>query len=189
MSLFPLTPDKLGPLICKRINRLTLFARAQKQGTRTVTRMQAVRGSSKVPRPIIANGSFLLCGAVQPLQVCRRHICDYDSHKAGTLIDYSDALSRASSGKGFSGLLFNGPRVSNKSRMCFSRATATRGGREKKEQDRGWEFTNSSLTWMESEGQKLRWWMMETFIIKDVWINSASSSVVLILQTLPLQYR
>lgn len=43
MSLFPLTPDKLGPLICKRINRLTLFARArwhmepqeQKQGTRT----------------------------------------------------------------------------------------------------------------------------------------------------------
>lgn len=132
MSLFPLTPDKLGPLICKRINCLTLFARAQKQGTRTVTRMQAVRGSSKIPRPIIANGSFLLCGAVQPLQVCRRHICDCDSHKAGTLIDYSDALSCASSGKGFSGLLFNGPRVSNKSRMCFSRATATRGRAWKK---------------------------------------------------------
>lgn len=70
MSLFPLTPDKLGPLICKRINRLTLFARAQKQGTRTVTRMQeAVRGSSKIPRPIIATGSFLFCGAVQPIHL------------------------------------------------------------------------------------------------------------------------
>lgn len=29
MGLFPLTPDKLGSLICKRINRLTLFARAR----------------------------------------------------------------------------------------------------------------------------------------------------------------
>lgn len=29
MSLFQLTPDKLGSLICKRISRLTLFARAR----------------------------------------------------------------------------------------------------------------------------------------------------------------
>lgn len=133
MSLFPLTPDKLGPLICKRINRLTLFARAQKQGTHTVTRMQGRQVLIEDPPPDNSERELLFfCGAVQPLQVCRRHICDYDSHKAGRLIDYSDAISCASSGKGFSGLLFNGPGVSNKIRMCFSRATATRGGREKK---------------------------------------------------------
>lgn len=51
MSLFPLTPDKLGPLICKRINRLTLFARAQKQGTHTVTHMQGRQVLIEDPPP------------------------------------------------------------------------------------------------------------------------------------------
>lgn len=121
-----------------------------------VTRMQGPPGAAfKISRPAVAKllrGFFFVCGAAQPLQGCRRRICDYGSHKAATLIDRSDALSCVSWVKGFSGLLFDGPRVSNESRTCSSRARKKRRERER-EQD---VLTNSRLTWMEGDGQKMK---------------------------------
>lgn len=131
MSLFPLTPDKLGSLICKRINRLTLFARARWHTKLRPQEAGHTHGDTHVGHRLLIQGPPPLKWTRAAFSfscetVCRRHICDYDSYKAAPLIDHFDALSCDSLGKGFSGLLFNGPGVSNKIRMCFSSTAATR---------------------------------------------------------------
>lgn len=159
MGLFPLTLDKLGPLICKRIKRLTLFARARwhmeaqprKQGARTATRMQPISRSFKIA---CHDGE-----TVWPLQVCRCHICDYDPHEAGTLIGHLDTLSSSRSEKGFGGVIFNGPCASNKDRTCFSRT----------EQPQRQSLRIHKQQW---EGQTIR------FLIKNVFEKKIASSLV-----------